>query len=95
MNLGGSEEGGLLHDAEELLLVHLAISIPIGLVNHLLQLLICAERGPKGLAWDWCMPLVEPHACLPGAGAIQQGLTSCSMPLIRYPLHPDDPHPHR
>mmetsp|Transcript_42265 Transcript_42265/g.92088 ORF Transcript_42265/g.92088 Transcript_42265/m.92088 type:complete len:217 (+) Transcript_42265:110-760(+) len=35
-----SEEVGLLHDAQELLLVHLAIAITICLINHLLELLI-------------------------------------------------------
>mmetsp|Transcript_98653 Transcript_98653/g.255041 ORF Transcript_98653/g.255041 Transcript_98653/m.255041 type:complete len:247 (+) Transcript_98653:90-830(+) len=35
-----SEEVGLLHDAKELLLVDLPITIPVCLVNHLLQLLI-------------------------------------------------------
>merc|ERR1711862_612394 len=35
-----SEEVGLLHDAKELLLVHLAVAIAICLIDHLLQLLI-------------------------------------------------------
>merc|ERR1711972_211044 len=34
------EEVGLLHDPQELLLVHLTISVAVGLVDHLLQLLI-------------------------------------------------------
>merc|ERR1712031_64614 len=33
-------EATALHDAEELLLVHLAIAIAIGLVDHLLKLLV-------------------------------------------------------
>mmetsp|Transcript_67843 Transcript_67843/g.147829 ORF Transcript_67843/g.147829 Transcript_67843/m.147829 type:complete len:236 (-) Transcript_67843:56-763(-) len=36
-----SEEVGLLHDAQELLLVDLAVTIAVGLIDHLLQLLIC------------------------------------------------------
>merc|ERR1712125_165251 len=36
-----SEQVGLLHDAEELLLIHLAITIPISLVYHLLEFLVC------------------------------------------------------
>jgi hypothetical protein len=35
-----SEEVGLLHNPNELLLVDLPISVPISLVDHLLQLLI-------------------------------------------------------
>merc|ERR1719453_646015 len=35
-----SEEIGLLHDPEELLLIHLPITIPVRLVNHLLKLLV-------------------------------------------------------
>merc|ERR1719498_1280852 len=36
-----SEEVGLLHDAQEFFLVHLAITVAICLVDHLLELLIC------------------------------------------------------
>merc|ERR1712190_426749 len=32
---------GLSHDAQELLLVHLAIAITISLIDHLLKLLVC------------------------------------------------------
>merc|ERR1712124_18875 len=35
-----SEEVGLLHDAQELLLVDLTVAIAVGLVNHLLELLV-------------------------------------------------------
>merc|ERR1712151_1490715 len=35
------EEICLLHDPQELLLVHFPIAIPIGFINHLLQFLIC------------------------------------------------------
>merc|ERR1740133_195435 len=35
-----SEQVCLLHDAEELLLIHLAITITICLIDHLLQLLV-------------------------------------------------------
>merc|ERR1712151_31469 len=35
-----SEEIGLLHDPQELLLIHFAVAITIGLVDHLLQLLV-------------------------------------------------------
>merc|ERR1711918_2934 len=35
-----SWEATTLHDAEELLLVHLAITVAVGLVNHLLELLV-------------------------------------------------------
>merc|ERR1740121_2225235 len=35
-----SEQVGLLHDAEELFLVHLSVPVPVGLVDHLLQLLV-------------------------------------------------------
>merc|ERR1719337_261328 len=40
LDLTGSEEIGLLHDAEELLLIDLAIAIAISFVDHLLKLLI-------------------------------------------------------
>merc|ERR1719450_1904934 len=33
-------ESTALHDAEELLLIHLTITITVGLINHLLELLI-------------------------------------------------------
>merc|ERR1719384_1175720 len=36
-----SEEIGLLHDSQELLFVHLAITVAVGFVDHLLELLIC------------------------------------------------------
>lgn len=32
-----SVKAGFLHDTQELLLVHLTVSIPVGLVNHLLH----------------------------------------------------------
>merc|ERR1711920_604914 len=35
-----SEEVGLLHDAQELLLVHLAVAVAVGLVDHLPELLV-------------------------------------------------------
>merc|ERR1719433_447183 len=35
-----SEQGGLLHDAQELLFVHFAVPVAIGLIDHLLQLLV-------------------------------------------------------
>merc|ERR1712087_943423 len=35
-----SEEVGLLHDAQELLLVHLTVAVAVGLVDHLLELLV-------------------------------------------------------
>merc|ERR1712037_858876 len=35
-----SEEVSLLHDPQELLLVHLTVSIAVGLVDHLLKLLV-------------------------------------------------------
>merc|ERR1712154_509600 len=35
-----SEEVGLLHDSQELLFVHLAITVAVGFVDHLLKLLI-------------------------------------------------------
>merc|ERR1740129_1741288 len=35
-----SEEVGLLHDSQELFFVHLAISITVCLINHLLELLV-------------------------------------------------------
>merc|ERR1711972_924677 len=35
-----SEEVRLLHDAEELFLVHLAVAVAVGLIDHFLQLLI-------------------------------------------------------
>merc|ERR1719456_867345 len=38
--LARSEEVGLLHDAQEFLLIDLTIAIAIGLVNHLLKLFI-------------------------------------------------------
>merc|ERR1712227_1144703 len=38
--MGCLREATALHDAEELLLVDLAIAVTVGLVNHLLQLLI-------------------------------------------------------
>merc|ERR1740115_564613 len=38
--LGHLEEGRLLHDAEELFLVHLAITVTISLIDHFLQLLV-------------------------------------------------------
>merc|ERR1712084_203140 len=36
-----SEEICLLHDAQELFLVHFPIAIPISFINHLLQFLVC------------------------------------------------------
>ena len=38
--MAGSEEVGLLHDAEELLLVHFTVSISISLIDHFLQFLV-------------------------------------------------------
>merc|ERR1711912_136661 len=38
---GNLEEVRLLHDAKKLLLVHLAVPITVGFVNHLLQFLVC------------------------------------------------------
>lgn len=35
------EETGLLHDPEELLLADLAVPVPVCLINHLLNLLVC------------------------------------------------------
>merc|ERR1719473_1347271 len=35
-----SEQVSLLHDAQELLLVDLAVAVAVGLVDHLLQLLV-------------------------------------------------------
>merc|ERR1719158_13455 len=37
----GSEQICLLHDPQELFFIYLAITIAVGLVDHLLQLLIC------------------------------------------------------
>jgi len=36
-----SEQAGLFHDAEELLFADLAVPIPVCLINHLLNLLVC------------------------------------------------------
>merc|ERR1719443_1518965 len=36
-----SEEVSLLHNAQELLLVNLTITVTVGLINHFLELLIC------------------------------------------------------
>ena len=33
-------EGGLLHDSEEFVLVDLSVAVPVGLVDHLLELLV-------------------------------------------------------
>jgi len=33
-------EGGLLHDSEELVLVDLSVAVPVGLIDHLLELLV-------------------------------------------------------
>merc|ERR1712146_228001 len=41
VNRQGSEEIGLLHDAQELLFIDLAIAITISLINHFLQLFVC------------------------------------------------------
>mmetsp|Transcript_56690 Transcript_56690/g.103705 ORF Transcript_56690/g.103705 Transcript_56690/m.103705 type:complete len:234 (+) Transcript_56690:60-761(+) len=41
MSRQASKEVGLLHDAEELLLIHLPITITISFIYHFLQLLIC------------------------------------------------------
>ena len=40
LGLGDLEQVCLLHDAEELFLVHFTISIPVGFVDHFLQLFI-------------------------------------------------------
>lgn len=46
-----SEQGGLLHDAEELLLVDLAIAVPVCLVNHFLQAASLKGSDPL-LGWQ-------------------------------------------
>merc|ERR1719158_745510 len=35
-----SEEVGLLHDTQELLLVHLTVAVAVGLIDHFLELLV-------------------------------------------------------
>ena len=61
------EKVGFLHDAEELLLIHLTIAIPASLVNHLLKLLICHAFAKlfgdtlQVLEWDFSNLIVIEH----------------------------------
>merc|ERR1711865_1284953 len=60
--LGHLEEVGLLHDAEELFLVHLPITITISLIDHFLQLLV--SHALTELLRDTLQVLERDLACL-------------------------------
>merc|ERR1711865_998758 len=62
-----SEQVGLLHNAEELFLVHLPVAITVGFVDHLLQLLV---RHP--LPELLCNPLQVLERYLPGLVIVEE-----------------------